>query len=292
MPNTRPKGQSAMEYLMTYGWAILIIAVVMVALYSLGLFNSANSAPRAQPGSCQVQRSVAGTNLEGQCTNAMPEFVAQFNGQNSYVALDQIQAGEGTGSVSFALWFYVMSLPNSYPMLFGNTANSPRNGYDMFIGGPGSGVKGEAVSERFYGGSRTPLYGTPSSIGPGSWYFAVIAYNGVTASLYINGVLQESAASSGSIASNEIMEIGSNGAAGEYGNYQISNFQVYNTSLSAPEVNALYDEGIGAVPIDVQNLVGWWPLNGNGNDYSGYYNNGALSGVSFTSAWVSGYTPP
>ncbi len=28
-----------MEYLMTYGWAILIIAIVMVALYSLGVFN-------------------------------------------------------------------------------------------------------------------------------------------------------------------------------------------------------------------------------------------------------------
>ena len=31
--------QSAMEYLMTYGWAILIIAVVLGALFSLGVFN-------------------------------------------------------------------------------------------------------------------------------------------------------------------------------------------------------------------------------------------------------------
>ncbi|MDE1860497.1 MAG: hypothetical protein KGH72_02150 [Candidatus Micrarchaeota archaeon] len=31
--------QSAMEYLMTYGWAILIIAVVMVALFSLGVLG-------------------------------------------------------------------------------------------------------------------------------------------------------------------------------------------------------------------------------------------------------------
>jgi hypothetical protein len=42
MTNMRPvrlRGQSAMEYLMTYGWAILIIAVVLTALYSLGLFS-------------------------------------------------------------------------------------------------------------------------------------------------------------------------------------------------------------------------------------------------------------
>ncbi len=33
------RAQSAMEYLMTYGWAILIIAVVLSALFMLGLFN-------------------------------------------------------------------------------------------------------------------------------------------------------------------------------------------------------------------------------------------------------------
>ncbi len=33
------KAQSAMEYLMTYGWAILIIAIVLAALYVLGVFN-------------------------------------------------------------------------------------------------------------------------------------------------------------------------------------------------------------------------------------------------------------
>lgn len=43
MINRRPshmrKAQSAMEYLMTYGWAILIIAVVLAALFSLGVFS-------------------------------------------------------------------------------------------------------------------------------------------------------------------------------------------------------------------------------------------------------------
>jgi len=33
------KAQSAMEYLMTYGWAILIVAVVLGVLYNLGVFN-------------------------------------------------------------------------------------------------------------------------------------------------------------------------------------------------------------------------------------------------------------
>ena len=36
----RMKAQSAMEYLMTYGWAILIISVVLASLFSLGVFNA------------------------------------------------------------------------------------------------------------------------------------------------------------------------------------------------------------------------------------------------------------
>ncbi len=38
----RHKAQSAMEYFMTYGWAILIIAVVLGALFSLGVFSGNN----------------------------------------------------------------------------------------------------------------------------------------------------------------------------------------------------------------------------------------------------------
>ncbi|MGC8628956.1 MAG: hypothetical protein ACP5T4_01975 [Candidatus Micrarchaeia archaeon] len=38
----KKKAQSAMEYLMTYGWAILIIAVVLGALFSLGVFSSSS----------------------------------------------------------------------------------------------------------------------------------------------------------------------------------------------------------------------------------------------------------
>src|SRR5487761_2342245 len=84
------KAQSAMEYLMTYGWAILIVAVVLAAFFYLGVFSGANLAPRAQPGSCKVLRpNGPGTttfiNLAGVCTGQLPQFVAQFNGQSSYV---------------------------------------------------------------------------------------------------------------------------------------------------------------------------------------------------------------
>jgi len=39
------RGQAAIEYLMTYGWAILIIIIIGVALVALGLTNPAMWAP-------------------------------------------------------------------------------------------------------------------------------------------------------------------------------------------------------------------------------------------------------
>ena len=37
------KGQAAMEYLMTYGWAILIIIVVVGALFAMGVFKTSSA---------------------------------------------------------------------------------------------------------------------------------------------------------------------------------------------------------------------------------------------------------
>jgi hypothetical protein len=44
------KAQSAMEYLMTYGWAILIVIIVAAALFALGVFNPATYTQSAPTG--------------------------------------------------------------------------------------------------------------------------------------------------------------------------------------------------------------------------------------------------
>lgn len=48
------KAQSAMEYLMTYGWAILIVIIVAAALYALGVFNPATFTGRTATGFTQL----------------------------------------------------------------------------------------------------------------------------------------------------------------------------------------------------------------------------------------------
>ncbi|MGC8538979.1 MAG: hypothetical protein ACP5MK_03885, partial [Candidatus Micrarchaeia archaeon] len=66
-------------------------------------------------------------------------------------------------------------------------------------------------------------------------------------------------------------------------NGYISNVQIYNTSLSAQQIQQLYQEGIDGRPLPNAGLVGWWPLDGNANDYSGTGNNGVQQNVVYAS---------
>jgi hypothetical protein len=70
-----------------------------------------------------------------------------------------------------------------------------------------------------------------------------------------------------------------------YFNGSISNVQIYNTSLDQSSIATLYQEGIGGAPVSPQYLVGWWPLNGDANDYSGNNNNGAPTAITYISQY-------
>ena len=59
------KGQSALEYMMTYGWAILIIVIVAVILYSMGIFNPRASVTATSSGFSPFAASAAVCNSTG-----------------------------------------------------------------------------------------------------------------------------------------------------------------------------------------------------------------------------------
>jgi hypothetical protein len=75
----------------------------------------------------------------------------------------------------------------------------------------------------------------------------------------------------------------------------ISNVQIYNTAMNSNEIAQLYYEGIGGAPLSgtpLFHLVGWWPLNGDTNDYSGNGNNGVPGNIIYINQWLNGYTVP
>ena len=283
-----------MEYLMSYGWALLIIAMVVVALFQLGFFSAGSSTTHIPAGSCQVIKTVQGSNLEGQCNGPPPQFVAQLSGTGYVYAPLGTYYGQNNPLTASA-WVYLSSTTNG--PIFGVVNSPPSGGWSMpFISAQYPIIWGDIWD------NPTISYSVPS---PG-WYFVALSYTpsgSGTYSIYVNGVLQASAAGqyspSGSLDYWTTFvggcKPGPNNCADTVADYltgELANVQAYNTSLSVNEINALYLEGIGGAPIDPTHIVGWWPLNGNAQDYSGNSDSATSVSVSYSSSWSSEYVAP
>ncbi len=281
-----------MEYLMTYGWAILIIAVVLGALFQLGVFNAGTFAPRAPPGACQVFRpngpmSTSLINLEGVCSGELPQYVVNA-GSGGEISTGQVVLPSNTFTVVF--WTNWKGYTGNGYNNFVQQTDGASDGSGFLIDACGAANNLRVDINQGSGNGRSEqamCYGVSLN----TWFYAAISSNGATGvtTLYINGQ-QINTINNADTPSGTFDICG--GAYGPSTNGEMANVQAYNTSLSAPEINALYLEGIGGAPIKLQNLIGWWPLNGNANDYSGNNNNGVPSSVTYTNQWTSGYTPP
>lgn len=290
MRNLMIRAQAALEYLTTYGWAILIIAVVTVGLYSIGVLNPSTFASRAVPGSCIINRpygvaTIQLIQLQGLCNNEQPKLAPYFNGgSNVSIANSSLLS---TNSVTVSLW--VKFNPNSgYSYIIERGA----------IGNPGSFYIGNTSTKQIVfatysnaGALTTTNFGA-TALNPNTWYYLTASYNPSTstAATYINGVL--STTNSGASLGNSNpanTEIGSAINGGGFLNGYVSDVQIYNTSLSQNSIKLLYIGGIGSDPLQLPNLVGWWPLNGDTLDYSGNNNNANSNGIYFTESWNLGY---
>ena len=310
------RSQSAMEYLMTYGWAILIIAVVLAALFELGVFNPMTFAPKAAPGSCQVVRpDGAGTtnfiSLSGECNGELPQYSGSISNRSvewvQIPASPTINTSWDGGSYTITAWFDEQTPLNSTTgrALVQETAGCTSG---LWVGGSNP-SEYSVFSIQWYSSGGVCTNAGADSTGFGGipynkWVFLsdVFRYVPGETGNYIavcvnaecnNVTWSEPYQPTDYVGYGYDFEIGSwwcCSARLEGGN--IANVQLYNTPLSENDLKALYQEGIGGAPIKIQSLVGWWPLNGNSNDYSGNGNNGVPNGITYTGSWYSGYSAP
>ena len=282
------KSQAAMEYLMTYGWAILIIALSLVVLYSLGIMNPKNFIPRAPPGSCFVFRpNGPGTtdfvSLQGTC-GYLPMYVASFDGVGSYVEVPHSTTLEPT-EFTLSLWIFPVQWnhnPTATALIAKRVLTS--NGYIIFWLASTNTINWDwgGYSYRWNTGYLPPL---------NTWTHLVFVRDSAGRRLYVNGALQASTTDAGaSVTSGSVLRIGMDTYAAEYWfKGLIYGVGIYNTALTPQEIRYLYQQGLGGGPVRLQNLVAWWPLNGDAKDYSGNNNHGTINGgVTF----VQNYNPP
>ena len=89
------KGQSAMEYLMTYGWAILIVIIVVAVLFSLGLFNPSTFTQTTATGFSGFNAPTGGWQL----TSGGTLTVQLTNGVGSTINITEAGANVGSSHV-------------------------------------------------------------------------------------------------------------------------------------------------------------------------------------------------
>jgi hypothetical protein len=201
-----------------------------------------------------------------------------------------------SSAITVSAWLYFSSFTNTATPL------------DMPNGGSCSGAGGSTADYRLQMDSGAPhqdIYWqicvntvwkglNTQNLNPNQWYLVTGTYNGLDTTLYLNGAQVGSTSATGSItyySTSDVLQLNYLSLASNQ-NLDMADVQVYNISLSANDVQYLYMEGIGGAPILGDGLVGWWPLNGNANDYSSNNNNGQTTNVAYTNTWTQGYTPP
>ncbi len=121
------------------------------------------------------------------------------------------------------------------------------------------------------------------------WYFFAASVNETDALFEINGNQYVVGDSSNFRSSSGVIIVGASLYCGDFGLIgDLTNLQLYNSSLSEGQLSAIYSAGVtGSQTYKSGGLVAWWPLNGTLSDFSGHSFNLVDMGAKFTSNYLS-----
>lgn len=108
---------------------------------------------------------------------------------------------------------------------------------------------------------------------PRTWAQIGFTRNSSIANLsYDGGMIKPVYVTGNVVATSSNSIVGATGSPGSITgtfNGSITNIEIYNETLNPQEFYSLYLQGISGMALGNSELVGWWPLDGNTNDYSG-----------------------
>ena len=204
-----------------------------------------------------------------------------FDGATNHVQTSAITSVTKTGVYSFSAWIK-SSTVGTQTIFQSSPSCLDRNG---------AALSGNLLAFGYYNG--TSWVGASGYVPVNHFFHVVGVNNGGVLSLYINGVLQSGTGAPYVHCADTNFYLGIETYGGGQDRFigTMDDVRVYSKALSASEVIALYKtNAISIKNSDNTNLLGYWPLNENYNDYSGRRNNLTVNGtcLSTTSDSVTG----
>lgn len=142
------KGQGAMEYLMTYGWAILVVMIVGIVMWQLGIFNMGGTT-LTSTGFAKIKPQLAATGIS---RTGQPKMVFT-NGVGTQITVKSIRivdinTGSSCGITSNLILPKTMAAGENMKLSTGVATTCVKNGnpgdvynarvtlnYDVSVGG-------------------------------------------------------------------------------------------------------------------------------------------------------------
>jgi len=208
-----------------------------------------------------------------------PNSAFYFTGASSYVDIASSEISNLTFPFTITAWINIDSILAG-TIFSTNTYTGNYSGIELFIQNDGTLVLRFADNTGNTGSNRTKYNTSANFITANNWIFvSAICEDENTCTLYANENIEMPAR----VGTRSLVSNGSNGKIhypGKYGAYfngKIDDVRIFNSALNQQKLDSLYH-----VNGWKENLVAYYPFNGNANDESGNGNHGTVTNATTT----------
>jgi len=160
-----------------------------------------------------------------------------FDGINDYVRIRDSSSLDMASAITISAWIYPSSWPSSYPRIVSKEVSTSANPYTLELDNSSK----RAIFCLDVGTGEKCVDSGINSISLNNWYYVAGTWDGGYSRIYINGVLKNSMALSGSMSatSNDVL-IGSNPSGNRQFAGIIDGVKIYNYALAGSEITSAY----------------------------------------------------
>jgi uncharacterized Zn-binding protein involved in type VI secretion len=160
-----------------------------------------------------------------------------FDGSNDYIRIKDNSSLDLTNAITLSAWIYPTSWPSTYPRIVSKEVTNTAAPYALELDNSGK----RALLCLFIGTSESCVDSGVNSISLKQWYYVVGTWDGTSSKIYINGVLKNSAALTGTMsATANNITIGSNPSNNRQFAGIIDGVKIYNYALTGSDISTAY----------------------------------------------------